>query len=189
MYNWISCSCKKKRSFISDKVQGKSSGLFKMAPVIGPRSWLITEGTKLTFPPRSDCTDSLPPSRITSYLGYGPGCVLPEMAGQYLKGRVNKAVHDVFINEWHKTRPKLFLSADLISLADLTLTLHRYKLFPNCVPTFGFRHILSLTDEVDHFNEEVEKQMVSRNRDAPEGGFDAILQAAVCKVTNASRLF
>uniref|UniRef100_A0A8C2Z6A4 Integrin beta n=1 Tax=Cyclopterus lumpus TaxID=8103 RepID=A0A8C2Z6A4_CYCLU len=56
-----------------------------------------------------------------------------------------------------------------------------YKLFPNCVPTFGFRNILSLTDKVDRFNEEVQKQMVSRNRDAPEGGFDAILQAAVCK--------
>uniref|UniRef100_G3P1C9 Integrin beta n=1 Tax=Gasterosteus aculeatus aculeatus TaxID=481459 RepID=G3P1C9_GASAC len=55
------------------------------------------------------------------------------------------------------------------------------KLFPNCVPTFGFRHIVSLTDKVDRFNEEVQKQMVSRNRDAPEGGFDAILQAAVCK--------
>ncbi|XP_067299830.1 integrin beta-5 isoform X1 [Pseudorasbora parva] len=56
-----------------------------------------------------------------------------------------------------------------------------YKLFPNCVPTFGFRHLLPLTDKVDRFNEEVQKQMVSRNRDAPEGGFDAILQAAVCK--------
>ncbi|XP_056144994.1 integrin beta-5 [Lampris incognitus] len=56
-----------------------------------------------------------------------------------------------------------------------------YKLFPNCVPSFGFRHILSLTDKVDRFNEEVQKQMVSRNRDAPEGGFDAILQTAVCK--------
>uniref|UniRef100_A0A8C1CHG1 Integrin beta n=2 Tax=Cyprinus carpio TaxID=7962 RepID=A0A8C1CHG1_CYPCA len=56
-----------------------------------------------------------------------------------------------------------------------------YKLFPNCVPTFGFRHLLSLTDKVDRFNEEVQKQLVSRNRDAPEGGFDAILQAAVCK--------
>uniref|UniRef100_A0A3Q2CFD8 Integrin beta n=1 Tax=Cyprinodon variegatus TaxID=28743 RepID=A0A3Q2CFD8_CYPVA len=56
-----------------------------------------------------------------------------------------------------------------------------YKLFPNCVPTFGFRNILSLTDKVDRFNEEVQKQLVSRNRDAPEGGFDAILQAAVCK--------
>lgn len=66
----------------------------------------------------------------------------------------------------------------------LSVSLYRYKLFPNCVPTFGFRHILSLTDKVDRFNEEVQKQMVSRNRDAPEGGFDAILQAAVCKVTS-----
>uniref|UniRef100_A0A1A7YSU4 Integrin beta n=1 Tax=Iconisemion striatum TaxID=60296 RepID=A0A1A7YSU4_9TELE len=56
-----------------------------------------------------------------------------------------------------------------------------YKLFPSCVPTFGFRHILPLTDKVDRFKEEVQKQMVSRNRDAPEGGFDAILQAAVCQ--------
>ena len=64
---------------------------------------------------------------------------------------------------------------------------YRYKLFPTCVPSFGFRHILSLTDEVDRFNEEVQKQMVSRNRDAPEGGFDAILQAAVCKVSCQSR--
>uniref|UniRef100_A0A8C4VWR7 Integrin beta n=1 Tax=Gopherus evgoodei TaxID=1825980 RepID=A0A8C4VWR7_9SAUR len=56
-----------------------------------------------------------------------------------------------------------------------------YKLFPHCVPSFGFRHLLSLTDKVDRFNEEVQKQKVSRNRDAPEGGFDAILQAAVCK--------
>uniref|UniRef100_A0A8C6PPH3 Integrin beta n=1 Tax=Nothobranchius furzeri TaxID=105023 RepID=A0A8C6PPH3_NOTFU len=46
---------------------------------------------------------------------------------------------------------------------------------------FGFRHILPLTDKVDRFNEEVQKQVVSRNRDAPEGGFDAILQAAVCQ--------
>ncbi|XP_060543900.1 integrin beta-5 [Pantherophis guttatus] len=56
-----------------------------------------------------------------------------------------------------------------------------YKLFPNCVPSFGFRHLLSLTDEIDRFNEEVQKQKVSRNRDAPEGGLDAILQAAVCE--------
>ncbi|XP_026865392.1 integrin beta-5 [Electrophorus electricus] len=56
-----------------------------------------------------------------------------------------------------------------------------YKPFPKCIPSFGFRNLLSLTDKVDRFNEEVQKQMVSRNRDAPEGGFDAILQAAVCK--------
>ncbi|XP_043911160.1 integrin beta-3 isoform X2 [Protopterus annectens] len=51
---------------------------------------------------------------------------------------------------------------------------------PPCIPMFGYKHVLSLTDEVTRFNEEVKKQHVSRNRDAPEGGFDAIVQAAVC---------
>uniref|UniRef100_A0A674ADA5 Integrin beta n=1 Tax=Salmo trutta TaxID=8032 RepID=A0A674ADA5_SALTR len=49
-----------------------------------------------------------------------------------------------------------------------------------CLPQFGYKHVLSLTEEVSRFTEEVKKQIVSRNRDAPEGGFDAIIQAAVC---------
>lgn len=79
-----------------------------------------------------------------------------------------------FCSTWLRMR---FLPADHSSCSS-----HSYKLFPSCVPSFGFRHLLSLTDKVDRFNEEVRKQKVSRNRDAPEGGFDAILQAAVCKV-------
>uniref|UniRef100_A0A674AEB0 Integrin beta n=1 Tax=Salmo trutta TaxID=8032 RepID=A0A674AEB0_SALTR len=51
-----------------------------------------------------------------------------------------------------------------------------------CLPQFGYKHVLSLTEEVSRFTEEVKKQIVSRNRDAPEGGFDAIIQAAVCNV-------
>ncbi|KAJ8414328.1 hypothetical protein AAFF_G00051980 [Aldrovandia affinis] len=50
-----------------------------------------------------------------------------------------------------------------------------------CLPQFGYKHVLSLTEEVSRFTEEVKKQRVSRNRDAPEGGSDAIIQAAVCK--------
>ncbi|XP_051925340.1 integrin beta-3-like isoform X1 [Hippocampus zosterae] len=56
-----------------------------------------------------------------------------------------------------------------------------YSINATCRPQFGYKHVLSLTDKVGRFAEEVRKQMVSRNRDAPEGGFDAILQAAVCK--------
>ncbi|XP_026770671.3 integrin beta-3b [Pangasianodon hypophthalmus] len=56
-----------------------------------------------------------------------------------------------------------------------------YSIPYKCQPQFGYRHVLSLTDEVSRFTEEVKKQKVSRNRDAPEGGFDAIIQAAVCK--------
>lgn len=56
-----------------------------------------------------------------------------------------------------------------------------------CLPQFGYKHVLTLTEEVSRFTEEVKKQMVSRNRDAPEGGFDAIIQAAVCKVGQPNR--
>lgn len=55
-----------------------------------------------------------------------------------------------------------------------------YEIGETCLPMFGYKHVLSLTDEVTRFNEEVRKQSVSRNRDAPEGGFDAIIQATVC---------
>ncbi|KAG7334841.1 hypothetical protein KOW79_001437 [Hemibagrus wyckioides] len=50
-----------------------------------------------------------------------------------------------------------------------------------CSPQFGYKNVLSLTDQVNRFTEEVRKQQVSRNRDSPEGGLDAIMQAVVCK--------
>ncbi|XP_041673033.1 integrin beta-3a [Cheilinus undulatus] len=56
-----------------------------------------------------------------------------------------------------------------------------YGMGLTCKAQFGFKHVLSLTEVVTRFNEEVGKQEVSRNRDAPEGGFDAIMQAVVCK--------
>ncbi|KAM8999040.1 integrin beta-3 [Sarcophilus harrisii] len=55
-----------------------------------------------------------------------------------------------------------------------------YEMKTTCLPMFGYKHVLTLTDQVTRFNEEVRKQNVSRNRDAPEGGFDAIIQATVC---------
>lgn len=56
-----------------------------------------------------------------------------------------------------------------------------YRSRDTCPPQFGYHNVLSLTEQVERFTEEVKKQKVSRNRDAPEGGFDAILQAVVCK--------
>uniref|UniRef100_A0A8C3V978 Integrin beta n=1 Tax=Catharus ustulatus TaxID=91951 RepID=A0A8C3V978_CATUS len=41
-------------------------------------------------------------------------------------------------------------------------------------------HILSLTDNAKQFENEVGKQSISGNLDAPEGGLDAMMQAAVC---------
>ncbi|XP_053309660.1 integrin beta-3 [Spea bombifrons] len=55
-----------------------------------------------------------------------------------------------------------------------------YEFGTVCLPTFGYKHVLALTDQVKNFNEEVQRQKVSRNRDGPEGGFDAVMQAAVC---------
>ncbi|XP_069381857.1 integrin beta-6 isoform X2 [Paralichthys olivaceus] len=49
-----------------------------------------------------------------------------------------------------------------------------------CLPTFGYKHVLSLTSSTDRFNEIIAKQRVSANIDVPEGGFDAVMQAAVC---------
>ncbi|XP_070587709.1 integrin beta-6 isoform X1 [Erythrolamprus reginae] len=51
----------------------------------------------------------------------------------------------------------------------------------DCLPTFGYKHVLSLTNDAERFNEIVKKQKISANLDTPEGGFDAIMQAAVCK--------
>lgn len=51
-----------------------------------------------------------------------------------------------------------------------------------CQPPFAYRHVLSLTENAAQFSEEVGKQDISGNLDAPEGGLDAMMQAAVCGV-------
>ncbi|XP_051994730.1 integrin beta-3a isoform X5 [Xyrauchen texanus] len=56
-----------------------------------------------------------------------------------------------------------------------------HKSSETCPPQFVYRNVLPLTEQVEQFTEEVKKQKVSRNRDAPKGGFDAIMQAVVCK--------
>ncbi|XP_009071753.1 PREDICTED: integrin beta-4 [Acanthisitta chloris] len=46
---------------------------------------------------------------------------------------------------------------------------------------FSFKNVIRLTSNIDYFNEKLQKERISGNLDAPEGGFDAILQTAVCK--------
>ncbi|KAM8967513.1 integrin beta-1 isoform 2-T2 [Pelodytes ibericus] len=50
----------------------------------------------------------------------------------------------------------------------------------NCTSPFSFKNVLNLTENGDLFNELVGKQHISGNLDSPEGGFDAIMQVAVC---------
>ncbi|XP_061823187.1 integrin beta-4 isoform X2 [Nerophis lumbriciformis] len=52
--------------------------------------------------------------------------------------------------------------------------------WPNSDPPFSFENVIKLTKDLDFFNGELQKERISGNLDAPEGGFDAILQAAVC---------
>ncbi|XP_060051251.1 integrin beta-7 isoform X2 [Erinaceus europaeus] len=61
-----------------------------------------------------------------------------------------------------------------------------------CQQAFSFHHVLPLTGDAEAFGQEVGRQSVSGNLDSPEGGFDAILQAALCQEQigwrNVSRL-
>ncbi|XP_028663148.1 integrin beta-2 [Erpetoichthys calabaricus] len=50
-----------------------------------------------------------------------------------------------------------------------------------CQPAFGYQHVLDLTDNEENFKNEVSRQAISGNLDAPEGGLDAIMQATVCE--------
>jgi len=50
-----------------------------------------------------------------------------------------------------------------------------------CAPPYGFRNALPLNPDAQRFVEQVNAAPVSGNLDAPEGGFDAIMQAIMCK--------
>ncbi|XP_005407543.1 PREDICTED: integrin beta-4 isoform X4 [Chinchilla lanigera] len=52
--------------------------------------------------------------------------------------------------------------------------------WPNSDPPFSFKNVISLTQDVGEFRDKLQGERISGNLDAPEGGFDAILQTAVC---------
>uniref|UniRef100_A0A3P8ZFA9 Integrin beta n=1 Tax=Esox lucius TaxID=8010 RepID=A0A3P8ZFA9_ESOLU len=50
----------------------------------------------------------------------------------------------------------------------------------NCTSPFSYKNVLKLTSNGRKFNTLVGQQQISGNLDSPEGGFDAIMQVAVC---------
>uniref|UniRef100_A0A8C5HA05 Integrin beta n=1 Tax=Gouania willdenowi TaxID=441366 RepID=A0A8C5HA05_GOUWI len=50
----------------------------------------------------------------------------------------------------------------------------------NCTSPFSYKNVLKLTSDGSKFNTLVGQQHISGNLDSPEGGFDAIMQVAVC---------
>ncbi|KAL4648065.1 integrin beta-4 isoform X1 [Arapaima gigas] len=53
--------------------------------------------------------------------------------------------------------------------------------WPNSDPPFSFQNTIPLTSNITLFGEKLQEERISGNLDAPEGGFDAILQTAVCQ--------
>uniref|UniRef100_H2YKT9 Integrin beta n=1 Tax=Ciona savignyi TaxID=51511 RepID=H2YKT9_CIOSA len=49
-----------------------------------------------------------------------------------------------------------------------------------CAPPFGFRHQQSISGDLTAFKQSVQNTNISGNIDSPEGGFDALMQIAVC---------
>jgi len=50
----------------------------------------------------------------------------------------------------------------------------------DCAAPYGFIHHMALDTNANRFSERVNQSRISGNLDAPEGGFDAIMQAIVC---------
>nr|AVP12655.1 integrin beta 2 [Littorina littorea] len=51
----------------------------------------------------------------------------------------------------------------------------------DCAPPFDYHHELSLTSSLINFTAAVDNSQFTGNIDSPEGGFDAMMQAIVCK--------
>lgn len=63
-----------------------------------------------------------------------------------------------------------------------TMPKNLVKPCPRCeAPPYGFQNVMSLSQDTNKFAGEVQRAPVSGNLDAPEGGFDAIMQAIVCR--------
>lgn len=77
-----------------------------------------------------------------------------------------------------------------LSLLVCPSSLHLLRLaqpWPNSDPPFSYKTVIKLTNDLNFFNSELQNERISGNLDAPEGGFDAILQAAVCGVSENTK--
>lgn len=50
----------------------------------------------------------------------------------------------------------------------------------SCAPPFGFKHQQPISQDLSKFRDAVQATKISGNIDSPEGGFDALMQIAVC---------
>ncbi|XP_034947314.1 integrin beta-PS-like [Chelonus insularis] len=57
---------------------------------------------------------------------------------------------------------------------------NEYNKKVNCAPPYGYQHQMSLSEDSNAFMRNVDAAPISGNIDAPEGGFDALIQSIVC---------
>lgn len=62
-----------------------------------------------------------------------------------------------------------------------TTRLHQQKPCAGCANTYSFKNDMQLTTDHADFERRVSAAQISGNLDHPEGGFDALMQAMVCK--------
>ncbi|XP_057381290.1 integrin beta-PS-like [Daphnia carinata] len=76
-----------------------------------------------------------------------------------------------------------FVDKNVIPFVEKTNASCGPRSFPEigCSVTYSFSHKLSLSDNVNEFTETVNSTRIVTTFDVPEGGFDALLQAMVCK--------
>ncbi|XP_059178838.1 integrin beta-1-like [Physella acuta] len=67
------------------------------------------------------------------------------------------------------------------TLPDKLISPCKTSLLEDCEAPYGFKNQLSLDNETEKFAKKVLEARVSGNLDAPEGGFDAIMQAVACE--------
>ncbi|CAI5444386.1 unnamed protein product [Caenorhabditis angaria] len=76
-----------------------------------------------------------------------------------------------------------FIDKKLMPFIDPRLDKQKSPCPTPCAEPYGFKHQMSLTTNTEKFKAEVDKAEISGNLDAPEGGFDAVVQALACNQT------
>lgn len=73
-----------------------------------------------------------------------------------------------------------FIDKKLMPFIDPRIEKQKSPCAEPCAEPYGFKHQMTLTTNTEKFKAEVDKAEISGNLDAPEGGFDAVVQALVC---------
>ena len=116
---------------------------------------------------------------VTVYLNIHPQMLLPVVTRADLSPVREQHYNDGEPSE-STDRRLTFICSGVFFLPRLSST-SDYEI--RCRPAHGFHHVLGMTGNMSEFTRTIKRQRISGNMDTPEGGLDAMLQAAVCQVS------